>query len=62
MSPDLFAFSPMAELLDRSRALQRATAAVTAEARAAFEHLREVRAALRAQIAALGWTDGSIPA
>ena len=62
MSPDPFAFDPMAELLDRSRALQRATAAVTADARSAFDHLKAVRTALRAEIAALGWLDGPIPA
>jgi hypothetical protein len=62
MSADPFAFNPMAELLDRSRALQRATAATTAEARAAFEHLLAVRAELRAELATLSWTDGPVPA
>ena len=62
MSPNPVAFEPLAELRDRSQALQRATAAVTAEARAEFEHLRAARVSLRAQIAALGWADGTVPA
>ena len=57
MSADLFA-NPVSDLLNRSRALQEATAVVTAEARAAFARLLESRVALRAQIAAVGLAAG----
>ena len=58
MSADPIAFEPVSELLNRSRALQEATAAATADSRAAFARLLETRAALGAQINALRWTDG----
>ena len=60
MHSSLSSYDAVNELLDRSRALQRATAIVTAEARAAFAHLLEVRAALKAQIAALRLADGCL--
>ena len=55
MPVDPFAFDAVTELLDRSRALQRATALVTADAWAAFARLLAVRAALGSEIAALTW-------
>lgn len=54
MPADQFAANSVTELLNRSRALQHATAVLTIEARAAFDRLLEARAAVRAQIAALG--------
>ena len=55
MRSALTAAGPIADLLDRSRALQHATAAVTADARATFARLLASRAALRACLApALG--------
>ena len=57
MSTGLFA-NPISDLLNRSRALQEATAVATAAARAAFAQLREDRVAMRAQIAALGRATG----
>ena len=57
MSADLFT-GPVSELLNRSRALQEATAVVTADARAALARLLESRIAVRAQITALGLAAG----
>ena len=53
-----FTFDPVTELLNRSQALRRATALVTADARAAFARLLAVRAALGSEIAALRSADG----
>ena len=53
MPADLFPASLLAELVDRSRALQRATAAATADGRAAFARLLAARVAVRAEIARL---------
>jgi hypothetical protein len=58
MAADPFAFDPLTELLARSRALQRATAAAIADTRAAFSLAREQRAHVRAQIAQLRLEDG----
>ena len=57
MSAGFFA-NHITDLLNRSRALQEATAIVTAAARAAFAQLVEDRVAMRAQIAALGRATG----
>lgn len=59
MAADPLAFEPVSELVNRSRALQEATAAATAHSRAVFAQLLETRAALGAQINALRWADGS---
>jgi hypothetical protein len=58
MSTDPLALGSVVDLLNRSRALQRATAAATADARAAFARQLAVRAALGAEIADLRWADG----
>jgi hypothetical protein len=58
MAAEPLAFEPVCDLLNRSRALQEATAAATAQSRAVFARLLEIRAAVGAQINALRWADG----
>lgn len=53
MSAARFSAGLVTELLDRSRALQRATATATAEGRATFDRLLADRAAVRAEIVRL---------
>jgi hypothetical protein len=58
MPAEPFPFIRVADLLDRIRALQRATAAATAAGRATFDRLLQMRAAMEEQIGLLRWADG----